>query len=47
MPYTPRPEQDCIVKVLISMRTIATSFSGVKNERNLNIYFLLSLLEGY
>lgn len=47
MPYTPRPEQDCIIKVLISRRTIATSFSGMENERNVNIHFLLSLLEGY
>jgi hypothetical protein len=47
MPYTLRPEQDCIVKVLISTRTIATSFSSVENERNVNIHFLLSLLEGH
>lgn len=46
MPYTPRSEQDCIVKVLISRRTIATGFSGVENERNVDTYFLLSLLEG-
>lgn len=47
MAYAPRPEQDCVVKVLISRRTIATSFSGVENERNVNIHFLLSLFEGY
>ena len=47
MPYTLRPEQDCIVKVLISERTISTSLSGVENERNVNIRFLLSLLEGH
>ena len=47
MPYTLRPEQDCIVKVLISARTIAISLSGVENERNVNIHFLLLLLEGH
>lgn len=47
MSYAPRPKEDCIVKVLISRRTIATSLSGVENERNINICFLLSLLKSY
>lgn len=47
MPYTLRPKQYCIVKVLVSTRTITTGFSGVENERNVNIHFLLSLLEGH
>lgn len=47
VPYTLRPKQDCVVKVLISMCTITTSFTGVEDKRNVNVHFLLPLLEGY
>lgn len=47
MSYTPRPEQDCIVKVLVSTRAVTASFSGVENERNVDIHVLLSLLKSY
>lgn len=47
MPYTLRSEQDCIVKVFVSTRSIATCFSSVENERNGDAHFLLPLLKGY
>ena len=47
MSYTPCPKQDCIVKVLVSTRAIATRFSSVEKKRNVKIHLFLSLLKGY